>query len=53
MQLHAIHKKKPTKKFVGRKRETTKEKSQKHHPESRRWCRDDHGCSDDIRRVNY
>jgi hypothetical protein len=37
MQLHTIHKQKPTKKFMGRKRETTEEESEEHHPESRQW----------------
>jgi hypothetical protein len=32
MQLHAIDKEKPTKKFVGRKRKATEEKSKEHHP---------------------
>jgi hypothetical protein len=34
MQLHAVNKKKSTKKFVGRERETTERKGKKHHPES-------------------
>jgi hypothetical protein len=37
MKLHAIDKEKPTKKFVGRKRKTAKEKGEKHHPVSLRW----------------
>jgi hypothetical protein len=37
MQLHAIDKEKPTKKFVGRKRKATKKKGEKHHPISLRW----------------
>jgi hypothetical protein len=32
MQLHAIHKEKPMKKFVGRDRETAKEESEEHYP---------------------
>jgi hypothetical protein len=41
MQLHTVHKKEPTKKFVGRERETAEEESKKHHPVSLRWRRDD------------
>jgi hypothetical protein len=37
MKLHAIDKEKPTKKFMGRKRKSTKEKGEKHHPVSLRW----------------
>jgi hypothetical protein len=40
MQLHAVNKQKPMKKFVSRERETTEEKGQKHHTESRLRCRD-------------
>jgi hypothetical protein len=47
MQLHAVHKKKPTMKFVGRKRETMKGESQKNHPESQQRCRDDLGAGED------
>jgi hypothetical protein len=32
MKLHAINKEEPTKKFVGRRRKTSKEESKKHHP---------------------
>ena len=32
MQLHAVNKEKPTKKFVGRDRETAKEESEEHYP---------------------
>jgi hypothetical protein len=31
VKLHAIHKKQPTKEFMGRKRKTMEEKSKKHH----------------------
>jgi hypothetical protein len=37
MKLHTIDKEKPTKKFMGRKRKSTKEKGKKHHPVSLRW----------------
>jgi hypothetical protein len=47
MQLHAVNKQKPTKKVVGRERETMEEKSQKHHPESRMRCRDDLSVGED------
>jgi hypothetical protein len=47
MQLHAINKQKPTKKFMGRERETTEEKGKKHHLESRLRCRDDLGAGGD------
>jgi hypothetical protein len=47
MQLLAVHKQKPTKKFVVRKRETVEEESKKHHLESRCWCRDDLGAGED------
>jgi hypothetical protein len=33
MQLHAVNKKEPTKKFMGRKRKAPEKKSKKHHPE--------------------
>jgi hypothetical protein len=32
VKLHAINEEEPTKKFVGRKRKTAKEESEKHHP---------------------
>jgi hypothetical protein len=47
MQLHAINEKKPTKKFMGGKRKSTKEKSKKHHPIARLWLRDDLGAGED------
>jgi hypothetical protein len=34
VKLHAVHKQKPTKKFVGRQRETTKEEGGKNYPPS-------------------
>jgi hypothetical protein len=47
MQLHAVIEKKPTKKFVGRERETAKEIGKKHHPESPLWRMDDLGAGED------
>jgi hypothetical protein len=38
---------KPTKKFVGRERETAEEKGKKHHPEARLRRRDDLGVRED------
>jgi hypothetical protein len=32
VKLHVVNKEKPTKKFVGRKRKSTQEKSKEHHP---------------------
>jgi hypothetical protein len=37
MQLHAVNKEKPTKKFVGRDRETAKEESKEHYPPAFVW----------------
>jgi hypothetical protein len=34
MKLHTVNKKKPTKKFVGRKRKTTQEIGKEHHPKT-------------------
>jgi hypothetical protein len=39
IQLHTVHKQ-PTKKFVGRKRETVEKESKEHHPESYQRQRD-------------
>jgi hypothetical protein len=47
VQLHTIHKQEPTKKFVGRERESAEEEGQKHHPVSHRRCRDDLGARED------
>jgi hypothetical protein len=40
VELHAIDKKQPTKKFMGRKRETSEEKGNKHHPVAARGLGD-------------
>jgi hypothetical protein len=40
MELHTINKEKPTKKFVGRERETAKEESEEHYPITARGLRD-------------
>jgi hypothetical protein len=40
MKLHTINKKKPTKKFVGRKRKTAEEEGEEHHPITARGLRD-------------
>jgi hypothetical protein len=34
MQLHTVNKKKPMKKFMGRKRKAAEKESKKHHPEA-------------------
>jgi hypothetical protein len=47
MQLHTVNEKKPMKKFMGRKRKSTKEKSKKHHPIARLWLRDGLGAGED------
>jgi hypothetical protein len=40
VKLHTINKKKPTKKFVGRKRQTAEEEGEEHHPITARGLRD-------------
>jgi hypothetical protein len=40
MKLHTINKKKPTKKFLGRKRKTAEEEGEEHHPITARGLRD-------------
>jgi hypothetical protein len=40
VKLHAIHKKQPTKEFVGKERKTAEEKSKKHHPMAARGLGD-------------
>jgi hypothetical protein len=47
VQLHAIDKEKPTKKFVGRKRKSTEEKGKEHHPVALLWLRDDLSAGED------
>jgi hypothetical protein len=51
MQLHAVNKKKSTKKFMGRKRKSTEKERKKHHPVARLWVRDNLGAGEgDLRR---
>jgi hypothetical protein len=40
MKLHTVNKKKPMKKFVGRKRKTAEEEGEEHHPITARGLRD-------------
>jgi hypothetical protein len=40
MELHTVNKEKPTKKFVGRERETAEKKSEEHYPITARGLRD-------------
>jgi hypothetical protein len=40
MKLHTVNKEKPTEKFMGRERETAKEKSEEHYPITARGLRD-------------
>jgi hypothetical protein len=40
VKLHTVHKKKPTKEFMGRERKTAQEKSKKHHPKAARGLGD-------------
>jgi hypothetical protein len=47
MQLHAVNKKQPMKKFMGRERETMEKKGKKHHPEASLRVRDDLGARED------
>jgi hypothetical protein len=47
MKLHTIHIKKPTKELVGRKRNTVKKKSKKHHPEAALGLGDPLGAGED------
>jgi hypothetical protein len=47
MQLHAVNKKQPMKKFMGRERETAEKKGKKHHPEASLRVRDDLGARED------
>jgi hypothetical protein len=46
VKLHTVNKKKPTKKFVGRKRQTAQEKGKEHHPITVRGLRDPLGAGD-------
>jgi hypothetical protein len=47
VKLHAIHEEKTTKELVGRERETTQEKSKKHHPKAARGLGDALGARED------
>jgi hypothetical protein len=47
VKLHAINKEKPMKKFVGRERKTTQEKSEKHHLIAARGLGDVLGAGED------
>jgi hypothetical protein len=49
VKLHAINKKKPTKKFVGRKRKTTEEESKEHNPITARGLGDALSVGEDDR----
>jgi hypothetical protein len=40
VKLHTINKKEPTKKFVGRKRQSAEEEGEEHHPITARGLRD-------------
>jgi hypothetical protein len=44
VKLHTINKKKPTKKFVGRKRQTAEKEGEEHHPITARGLRDPLGA---------
>jgi hypothetical protein len=47
MQLHAVNKKQPTKKFMGRERKTVEKEGKKHHPEVRLQVRDNLEAGED------
>jgi hypothetical protein len=47
MQLHAVHKEEPTKKLMGRKRKSTKEKGKEHHMVAFLRLRDDFSVGED------
>jgi hypothetical protein len=49
VKLHAINEKKPTKKFMGRKRKTTEEESKEHNPITTRELGDALGAGEDDR----
>jgi hypothetical protein len=50
VQLHAIDKQNPTKKFIGRKRKSTKEESKEHHSVAVLRFKDDLGAGEDALR---
>jgi hypothetical protein len=47
VKLHAINKEKPMKKFMGRERKSTQEKSKEHHPIAARVLGDALGAGED------
>jgi hypothetical protein len=47
VKLHAVNKENPTKKFVGRERKSTQEKSKEHHPIAARGLGDALGAGKD------
>jgi hypothetical protein len=47
VQLHTVNEQEPTKKFVGKGRETTQEKGVEHHLVLRRGLRNDLGAGED------
>jgi hypothetical protein len=47
VKLHTINKEKPPKKFVGRERKSTQEKSKEHHPIAARGLGDALGAGED------
>jgi hypothetical protein len=47
MEMHAVHKKKPTEEFMGRKRDSVQEESKKHHPIAARGLGDAIGAGED------
>jgi hypothetical protein len=46
VKLHTVNKKKPTKKLVGRKRQSTKKEGEEHHPITARGLRDPLGAGE-------
>jgi hypothetical protein len=52
VKLHAIHKKQPTKEFMGRKRKTTEDKSKKHHSMAARGLGDVLSTKKDDRSIS-
>jgi hypothetical protein len=47
VKLHAVDKEKPTKKFMGRKRQATEKKSEEHHPKATWGLGDAIGAGED------
>jgi hypothetical protein len=50
VKLHTVHKEKPTKEFVGRKRKTTEEEGKEHYPITTRGLRDPL-CAGELDRI--